>query len=111
MENDKQDQERYLRARARVQQLRGLYIHAGVYVFVNLYLLIINLVTNAQSLWFYWPLLSWGIVLAAHGLIVLGAGGFVGKDWEERKIRELMERDVKPDMKPDAKSEVARHRS
>ncbi|MFI5271720.1 MAG: 2TM domain-containing protein [Ktedonobacterales bacterium] len=94
---DNYDRERYQRARARVQQLRGLYIHAVVYVFVNLYLLAINLVTNAQSLWFYWPLLSWGVVLAAHGFIVLGAGGNVVTGWEERKIREFMERDGKGD--------------
>ncbi len=35
------DQELYQRAQARVQQLRGFYTHATIYVFVNLFLLLI----------------------------------------------------------------------
>jgi 2TM domain len=88
------DQERYQRALARVQQVRTLYAHAAVYVFVNLWLLLINLVTDPQSLWFYWPLIGWGIALAAHALVILGVGSAVGKEWEERKVRELMARDI-----------------
>src|SRR5436309_2502624 len=66
------EQERYLRARARVQQLRNFYVHAAVYVFVNLLLLLINLLTDASSLWFYWPLLGWGIAVAVHAFLVYG---------------------------------------
>lgn len=87
------DDERYQRARARVQQLRGFYTHAAVYVFVNVILLIINLLISPTSLWFYWPLLGWGIGVAAHAFSVYGAGGLWGKDWEERKIRDLMDRE------------------
>jgi hypothetical protein len=89
------DSEQYQQARARVQQLRGLYLHAGVFVLVNLCLLLLNLITNAQSLWFYWPLIGWGIGLTAHAFVVLWFGGVLGKEWEERKIREIMERDTK----------------
>jgi uncharacterized membrane protein len=99
VDNDNQQVQRYERARARVKQLRNLYIHAGVFVLVNLQLLVVNLVTNAQSLWFYWPLLTWSVVLAAHAIIVLGTAGSVAAHWEQRKIRELMERDAPPDVK------------
>jgi hypothetical protein len=47
------DPERYQQARAHVQQLRGLYLHVGVFVIVNLCLLLLNLITNPQTLWFY----------------------------------------------------------
>jgi hypothetical protein len=87
------DQERYQRARAYVQQLRLFYIHVGVYVFVNIFLLLINLLTDPWSLWFYWPLLGWGIALAVHAFFVFGVGDTVGKGWEERKIREIMEQE------------------
>lgn len=87
------DQERYQRARARVQQLRLFYTHVAVYVFVNIFLLLINLLTDPWSLWFYWPLLGWGIGLAVHAFLVYGAGGIMGKGWEERKIREIMEQE------------------
>jgi 2TM domain len=89
------DSERYQQARTHVQQLRGLYVHAGVFVVVNLSLLLLNLITNPQSLWFYWPLIGWGIGLIAHAFVVLWSGGILGKEWEERKIRELMDQDVK----------------
>jgi hypothetical protein len=89
------DAERYQQARAHVQQLRGLYLHAGVFVIVNLCLLLLNLITNPQSLWFYWPLIGWGIGLTAHAFVVLWFGGVLGKEWEERKIREIMERDAR----------------
>ncbi len=79
----------YQRAKARVEALRGFYIHAMVYVTVNLGLFAINMLTSRDSLWFYWPLLGWGIGLAINGLVVF-AGGLLGGDWEERKIRETM---------------------
>lgn len=87
------DQERYQLARARVQQLRLFYTHVGVYVSVNILLLLVNLLTSPWSLWFYWPLLGWGIGLAVHAFVVFGAGGTLGKEWEEQKIREIMEQE------------------
>jgi hypothetical protein len=89
------DSEQYQQARARVQRLRGLYLHAGVFVLVNLNLLLFNLITNSQTLWFYWVVIGWGIGLTAHAFVVLWFGGVLGREWEERKIREIMERDNK----------------
>ena len=37
-------------------------------------------------------LFFWGIGLVAHGLSVFVPQFVLGKDWEERKIRELMEK-------------------
>jgi hypothetical protein len=85
--------ERYQRAKARVDQLRGFYIHAAIYVAVNILVIAINLLASPAVLWFYWPMVGWGIGLAAHAAVVYGVGGRWGREWEERKIRELMERD------------------
>src|SRR5215217_4806095 len=78
-----EDQEqRYERARARVQAIKGFYIHASVFVLVNIGLFIINALTSGLSegiWWFYWPLLGWGIGLGAHALGVFGFGG--GGPW------------------------------
>jgi hypothetical protein len=41
-------------------------------------------------LWFYWPLLGWGIGLFFHGMSVFVFSKFPGKQWEERKIKEVM---------------------
>jgi len=86
------DQAAYNAARKRVRQLRGFYVHLTVYVLVNAILLVINLLTSPGVLWFYWPLLGWGIGIVAHAASVFGTGRFLGKEWEERKIRELMEK-------------------
>jgi 2TM domain-containing protein len=91
-----EDQEAYRRAKRRVLQIKGFYIHATVYVFVNALLIAINLATSRGSIWFFWPLLGWGIGLAAHGLSVFGPGGYLGSDWEERKIKEIIERHRSP---------------
>jgi hypothetical protein len=48
----------------------GFTIHFGVYVAVNLLLLAVNLLTTPNILWFYWPMLGWGIGIIAHGAAV-----------------------------------------
>ena len=80
---------KYLKAKERVEALRGFYIHLTVYVIVNLGLFIINMMTSPETLWFIWPLMGWGIAIALHALRV-----FVerpGSSWEEKKISELMQ--------------------
>ena len=86
------DQVRYEQAKKRVRQIEGFYVHLAVYVLVNAFLLVINLVASPNSLWFYWPLLGWGIGIVAHAASVFGSGRVWGRDWEERKIKELMDK-------------------
>ena len=52
-----QEQQRYERARKRVQALKGFYIHAATYVLVNIMLFVINLMTGG-GWWFFWPLIG-----------------------------------------------------
>lgn len=81
----------YQRAKARVEALRGFYIHLTVYVIVNLFLFLLNIFTSPDALWFYWPLLGWGIAIVLHAVSVFGIGRLASADWEEKKIREFME--------------------
>jgi 2TM domain len=48
----------------------GFKIHFACYVAVNLLLIAINLLTTPNIIWFYWPLLGWGIGIIAHGTAV-----------------------------------------
>ena len=82
---------RYQQAKERVEALRGFYIHLTVYVIVNLFLFILNIVVSPDRLWFYWPLLGWGIAIVLHAISVFGSGYLPGTDWEEKKIREIVE--------------------
>jgi len=81
-------------AKKRVKQLKEFYKSVITYLAVNVVLIIINLATNPEGLWFYWVTIFWGIALiiqATH--IFIGKGKFLGKEWEEQKIKELMEKE------------------
>ena len=87
------EDDRYKAAKSRVAQLRGFYVHLTTFVVVNAFLIILNLITSPDSLWFYWVLLGWGIGLVAHALQVYGSFTIFGKDWEDRKVQEYLKRD------------------
>ena len=84
------EEESYKRAKKRVGELRGFYEHLIAYVVVNIMLVIINLVTSPDTLWFYWVTVFWGIGVICHAISVYGK---LGKNWEEKKIKEIMEKE------------------
>ena len=87
------EQEVYERAKKRVEELKAFYSHLFVYLAVNAGLFLLNIITSPRHLWFYWPLIGWGIGLSIHGLSVFGTQRLLGKEWEDRKIREIMEKE------------------
>jgi len=82
--------EAYKKAQQRVESLKGFYTHFGIYIIVNIFLVVLNLISSPNDLWFIWVLLGWGIGVAAHALSVFGMGGLFGSAWEEKKIKEIM---------------------
>jgi hypothetical protein len=62
------DQEKYKKAEEIVEAKLGFFRHFIVYLAVNAFLLIINLITSSHHLWFQWPLIGWGIGLFFHGV-------------------------------------------
>ena len=88
------DATRYKQAKERVEALKGFYAHLAVYIAVNAGLFLMSMVTG--GFWFIWPLLGWGIGLAAHAVSVFIIAGRFGPGWEERKIREYMGQDTPP---------------
>ena len=89
---DVQNHPRIEEARRHVRELRGFYTHAMTYVVVISGLAALNYFGNSTRTWVLWPALGWGIGLAAHGLSVFAFGGWLGPDWEERKVRQYLER-------------------
>ncbi len=83
--------EKYEKAKKRVEEIKGFYSHLIVYIVVNILLFIINLVSSPGIWWFYWPLLGWGIGVFFHAMGVFVFSRFPGKKWEDRKIKEVME--------------------
>ncbi len=50
------------------EEKKSFVIHLVVYILVNTMLIIINLLYSPEALWFFFPLLGWGIGLASHYL-------------------------------------------
>jgi uncharacterized integral membrane protein len=90
------DEIKYQEAVKRVKRIKGFYTHAAVYVVINIILLIVN-TQNSSEGFFHWKnfttALFWGIGLAAHGFSVFVPTMILGKDWEDKKIKELMEKE------------------
>lgn len=94
MENFNQNNIKYLEAAKRVKRLKGFYIHAVVYFLVNVFIVIQNVKSGASlsNMDNYWTAIFWGVGLLGHGFSVFLPNMIMGKDWEERKIRELMDK-------------------
>jgi 2TM domain-containing protein len=75
----------------RVRSLRAFYTHVTVYLVANFVLLLIDVSTLGEP-WFYKPLLAWGLVLGLHAAQAYEMLPWLSHDWEQRKVRELMER-------------------
>jgi hypothetical protein len=87
------EETKYQKAKERVEAIKGFYIHLTVYVVVNLILFSINMIVSPDGLWFFWPLMGWGVGFVFHALSVFGFLPRFGANWEERKIREIMEKE------------------
>ena len=100
MELNYEKQRQLDRAKKRVKKIKGFYSHALVYVVINLMIVVINVqnLEPGESYFQYKNFVTlsfWGIGLAVHGLSVFLPHYVLGKNWEERKIKEIMDRDKK----------------
>lgn len=98
------EQQQYIRAKKRVKDIKGFYVHFLVYVLVNIFIscvIMYGIMSNGVSfsrafsnfgVWATW--LFWGIGMFFHWLGVFGFRSIgLGKEWEERKIKELMDKE------------------
>ena len=86
-------EDKYIRAKKKVENLKGFYSNLLAYVLVIPFLIFINLKTSPNHLWFWWPMLGWGVGIVFHAFGVFGHNIVLGKDWEEKKIKEMMDKD------------------
>ncbi|WP_310594529.1 2TM domain-containing protein [Flavobacterium sp.] len=98
MEIINKDQIQYEEAVKKVKKLKGFYTHAIVYVVINSMIVIINIqnLSPGESYFQFknfFTAFGWGIGLLAHGMATFVPYFILGKDWEERKIKELMEKE------------------
>ena len=91
-----EDRLRFLRARRRVKEIKGFYVHLLVYLAVNIFVIVAGLIKKEKVDFHFGSLpVLWGIVILIHAGTVFLPNFLLGKDWEERKISEFMEKDKK----------------
>ena len=99
MENHTEiERQKFEKAKKRVQAITGFYKHLAAYILVNSFLLGMQALNVDQSeKFFVFSTFStaffWGIGLAFHAASIFGKNIFLGNDWEEKKIREIMEKE------------------
>lgn len=87
IENDK-----YMRAVERVEEIKGFYSSLIAFVIVVPFLVYIHSRFTPDSIeWYWFAIFGWGIGLAIQGFKAFVYNPFLGKDWESRKIKEFME--------------------
>jgi hypothetical protein len=91
MENNHHNEDRYYAAKKKVNKIKGFYGNLASYMLVNIILLVINLATSPEHLWFLPLLFGWGIGVLIHGMTVFQWFPFLGKEWEEKKIKEFID--------------------
>ena len=84
------NQENYEKAKKKVNTKIGFYIHLAVYIAVNAILIVINLSTSSEYMWFIWPLLGWGIGVIFHGLGVFVFSG--NSQFKEKMVQKELEK-------------------
>jgi hypothetical protein len=85
--------ERLRQARKHVKRLRGLYQLCVVAVLVVALTAAINLLTSPRYLWFLWIAFGFSVAITFSALELFGRSLWFGPDWEQRKLREYLDRE------------------
>ncbi|MCO6475068.1 MAG: 2TM domain-containing protein [Phaeodactylibacter sp.] len=90
----------YKQAKERLEKKKGFYKHLSAFIAVGFFFLAMNLITffngdaDAPNLWFFYPMLPWGIGLLIHYFTVFGLPGSqaLSEKWEEEELAKEMAR-------------------
>lgn len=98
MENKNFEEQKYIKAKKKVKAIKGFYVHITVYLIVNAFFIISRMFSGGgyDNLWewqTYNTAIFWGIGILFHAFNVFGMGFLLGKNWEDRKIKEYMDKD------------------
>ena len=104
MEDSFEDRIKADKVKKKVKEMKGFYKHLTAYLAVNIFLLLIKLFNlEEHGNFFIWGTFAtpicWGIGLFFHWYSVFGPNIILGKNWEERKIKEMMDRNRENDKK------------
>ncbi len=75
-----------------VQELKSFYMHAMTFVVINVFLILLNLISSPGYLWFLWVLLGWGLGLALHAVYTFDWFSLFDSEWEKKQIEKRLGR-------------------
>ncbi|MHC5201603.1 2TM domain-containing protein [Myroides sp. LJL119] len=84
------NEELLAQAKKKVAKIKKFYSHLTVYIMVNVFLIILNLLTEPNFMWSFIVLFAWGISIVVQGMQVYNYSFFLGEDWESKKIKEYI---------------------
>jgi len=104
MEPNYMQENNYMKAQKKVKAMKGFYVHLIVFILVNIFIsgvIIFGLMQSGYAFTdaitnfgVYSTWLFWGIGLFFHFMGVFGFKSLgLGKDWEERKIQEFINKE------------------
>ncbi|PKA83862.1 LytS/YehU family sensor histidine kinase [Ulvibacter sp. MAR_2010_11] len=85
-------EKKYERAKKRVEELKGFYVHLTIYLIMVPVFIFLNYKSTGFP-WAIFPIAGWGFGVMGHAMEVFNYNPFLGKNWEDRKLRELMDKD------------------
>ncbi len=93
MFTDDLENSKYVKAVEKVEKLKEFYQNLASYCIVIPFLIFINLRFSPGFHWFWFPIFGWGMGLVFHFLEVNNYNIFLGNNWEDRKIKEIMDKE------------------
>lgn len=94
LEPNTKKENKYLRAKERVAEMKKFYTGIIFYVIFISFLAALNYYTNEwRYMWFLWAAFGWGIGLVFQAAKAFNWAPFMNKDWEQRKIKELIDKE------------------
>ena len=96
METINKNSEQYQYAKNRVKKIKGFYIHFAIYSVINTIIIFGTFYDRSFTNNTFWSLetfstaIFWGIGLIAHAASVFGKDLIFNKNWENRKMKEFM---------------------
>lgn len=79
--------ERYQKASKKVKEIKGFYIHLICYVIVIALLMLLNIRNTPEHLWFFYPMIGWGVGLIGHAIGVFGTDTLLVKIGKSEKSK------------------------
>lgn len=96
---DPEQRELIERAQTRARQKKRLYLHFILFLIGSVLLILLNVIFNfGEDIkplgieWFVWIIGIWGLVFLLHMFNVFVTNKFFGKDWENRQVEKLVEK-------------------